>query len=1483
MVINDNNSHINSFTKGMNSDGAFDQIANTQYIFGQNIRITKNQFLGGSNDYSSVHEGIVTPVPVGTDITKKQNVNIVGNIISVQSIERLGVIVTAEGKNMHVYKIEVDERTNECTKFKQIWHANNLWKGEVPEKISTVLYKELENVIKLYIADGEHPIISLRVDDDSEGKYESNGVAAGVDDLINNRIIPKQRVKIIDVISGRLTTSQVQYTYRCYNKYGNSTQLAPLTNKIQVIDPSRSKESGNAENTETSIGLSISIDISEFSDYDRLQVYRLSYIIPGQDAEVDLIYDGNIKKDDGTINNPFVLNDVGIDPLQKLSMEEFAAMSGLILVPQVIEQNQEYMFCANVKDDTIIKGTITPSSTKPTIVQASVVLSDKISGDIPDHGNHSYYNGEYNNIKDVESGQVVSTVSDYFSQRGVSPELVKANYNNIFTSSLLRSLRRGETYKYAIVFYDKYGRRTDVKNIHSVDIKEYGAAGYTPFDIENGSLIAKPLGVRITIPQFTPSEGSKSDIIGCQIVRRSSSEIYQRNLLQVALARPISQGLLDLKVEDLNDITSEDQVKNSPYYPSGFLSVSALYIVPHYYTPELMQLRYAEPTSVMMSLPQYKILSAHTKNHKLYQIFSSEIDFRRNDVLSRINTSDSVIQEVCYMHSVFSRYTNGTKHETYNGTFPIENSLDVMEASTVSGSAQPTSYSHISMATAGPDEKRWYYIDRSYIDTTKSVIFSFENSDVSRGTLLYIDTAMQGGTTEDHIIYGPDITIGQDLYGNWHAINFINTAINNNYPLYISVVNQDAGTLTISVQNRSDVSNEDEGFITIRRDRIKKLSSDEKHSLHYIFNFFINAGKSGFGSNNVNQIKDVKIPNWDSGFTEVQTQSGAQNKLYVSTAVKKYKSFSTNIDSYTYNNWVSFGKYDLRPGKDDDSVNMDGYENYNEGQELIGAQSQMNFWKEHTEEDARNGYIAAGPSCFLLTTQNETGMFPLNQPRFYTSICNIQHSPKLTDVQSDDFTQYFGFGNYFNLTYDPQKDKFLCNNKEELIVFDGDVYITPHEFTTMYKAYDFNSVDTLQSTQIVNYVPLESKVNTYFDYGMNMMNTQSENLIYEPGHIDGVTTQDRPAHQYNMIYSDNDASNDVFTLISTDQNETNQFKQRAYYSDLKTNGEFIDNFLIFKAASFIDVNAQYGQITNMLTDKNALYYWQDYACGKFSVNERSLINDQNSNTIMLGQAGILSRYDYISTRYGMRLHDFCARSTEGGVFWVDINNKAIAALAENKAVNYGEQLGVQNIVNNRITQDVPYVDYDVQNDEVLCKCFGEDQIIFNIKYNLATSLYTRRYDDILYIKNHIYGLTAPDGIRKYNYLDYNNNNHTFLHPLQLSFVVNPMASVTKVFDSQQLVPIKRDAFVEPVDNTYILDPTTMSFETDIVRKTYGDTMEPYTDREGNIIYNVPRYTVGEGYGNRIRGKWMRVNINNDNPTEYFTISHIITKFRQSYS
>lgn len=1399
MVINDNNSQINSFTKGMNSDSAYDQIENTQYVFGKNIRITKNQSLGGSADYSSVHEGIVAPVLRGVSVTNGTfdfgDSNKQYKILYINTVDDLGVIIATkvdDTKTILVYRFKINPETNTITTnpaLQTVWTYAGLWKGTVPDKVSAVLYKELDNVIKLYIADGEHPIITLRVDDYGVSYYNQHtggSMNMNPDDLMNNRIMPQDRVFIDNIITGRLVTSQVQYTYRYYNKYGNSSQLAPLTNKIQVIDSSRSKETGNAENTETSIGFSLSINTSDYNNrFNRIQVFRLSYIKPGEDAEVALIYDDKIDTDVDT----FILNDIGIEPLQKYTMEEFSAMQGLILIPQTIEQNQEYLFCGNVKDDTIIKNLTVQKGIYTTPIYAEVTLTNTSAGTIPNTGNNKYTSSSYFKYYSNDSNTGIS-VTSYLKQRGINPGNssdgwnVADNYNNIFTSSLLRSLRREENYKYAIIFYDKYGRRSDVQPIQSGDGTIYipgVAESRDIFEYSDSTVKARPVGLKIDIPSITGDEDfDLSTIIGCQIVRRSSSDIYQKTLLQVALARPVRQGLLELHVDDPDTIT-EGTVKKSPYYPTGLLNNNTVTIYPSHYNE----------FDVAIKSPTY----AKTDNYKLFQIFSSEIDFRRDDVYSRLSYSDLNIVPLLAVGSEYTGYSNNT---------------------------------------------------------------------VLENRALYAT-----GSLSDPV----------DILGN---------------------------------------------NIQIDRRLVEKLTIDKKQAQHWVFNFY-NREKIARPSTSpkANSIKDVKIADWKDTYTDIIKDDNND----IRTAIKKYRSYTTNIDSYIYNNWVSFGKYDFRPGLSNEP-NQESTQN--EAQDMLDHHGYYESWLSNPtipdplttlyweRYQLRNGYGGPGPSCFLMTSNQNINLPYTNTVQ--TVVCNITHTPKLSNVQSEQTEQYFGFGNYFPLVYSGGelrvKNPDGTVGENYMIVFDGDIYITPHEFTTQFKAYNFESIDTLQGTQVTNYIPLESKVNTYFDYGMNLMNTQSANLLYEPGSIDGVTTQERPLHQYNMIYSDNDASNDVFTLISTDKNETNNFKQRAYYSELKSNGEFIDNFLIFKATSFIDVDSKYGEITNMLTDKNTLYYWQDQAFGKFSVNERSLVNDQNSNTIMLGQAGILSRYDYMSTKYGMRLHDFCAKTTENGLFWVDINNKAVVGAINGQVVNYGEYTGVQNIINKNISTDVPYVDYDLQNNELLCKCFtGGDQIVFNTKYNIATAIYTRLYSVLFTVKNHLYSIYQQVVndlfyVNKLNYITHG-NNQAYLSPIQLEFVVNASASVTKVFDSQQIVPIKRGAF--SLTGSHIMDNTTLSFQTDLVETqnamsmnaTKGDTnpmspkyditnpvkLEPYTDREGNIVYNIPRYN-NQQYGSRIRGKWMKVALTKtmadassvaDKQDDLFTISHVITKFRQSFS
>ena len=138
------------------------------------------------------------------------------------------------------------------------------------------------------------------------------------------------------------------------------------------------------------------------------------------------------------------------------------------------------------------------------MVDANVILAELGTGDIPDPGVHYYKDG----YDDLLAGY---TVNDYLEERGINHELAKATYNDIITSSLLRSLRRGETYRYGIIFYDNKGRRTDVINIGSITIPEYSNS--RPFTVLGDRLIAKPVGVNLPMPTLRGE--SAKDIIGC--------------------------------------------------------------------------------------------------------------------------------------------------------------------------------------------------------------------------------------------------------------------------------------------------------------------------------------------------------------------------------------------------------------------------------------------------------------------------------------------------------------------------------------------------------------------------------------------------------------------------------------------------------------------------------------------------------------------------------------------------------------------------------------------------------------------------------------------------------------------------------------------------------------------------------------------------------------------------------------------------------
>lgn len=1392
---NAQNYQVNTFIKGMNSDTSLDAVDSSQYLFGKNIRITNNTLLYGDIN-SNTKEGIVAPVPVGIQYLSVIDDDTIINyeykdILATASIGNIGAIVLkGTDDKWHVYKAELIETYIKFTLLFKSSQTTNL------NRFSVVINKEQEGLIKLYIADGVNGIIQIFLENEELKKDLSEYYKPKVeDDLVSNKYFPQSKVKIIKVIGGQLKTQQVQYTYRLYQKYGVASKLAPLTNKIQVINNERSNEEGNAEDTKTSIGFSLQISDINTTLFDHIQLYRISYIKAGQQPEINLIKEQKIDQKEITIN------DIGQDSLMELSVDEFHAIGNQDIIPKVIETNQGYMFASNIKDETkfevdidfstklykkdgsIAEVDITADKLPLQTYEASdsgypvlggssdyiewrlinqiVQIQGDVNTEIPQYDNkQSQYDYISHFIDDPVSGTIrKERENDYdrniiYKNHGMSYEgiEIKNTYEDIFTSSLLRSLRRDEVYRYGIVLYDKYGRRTDVKWIADVCVP---SIEQLPITMKDGnSLYANSLGVRFIIKNV--NDLKSKGVVGYEIVRCEKSLEYSRILLQCALSRPVHQSKF------------EQSEYRTPYYPNFLMTTQFLYI-------KTMQTGDMwGPNSDNNNNNYYFDNNAtNVENKSLFQCFASEINIKRQDVLNSLS-QDSI------------------------KLLPID-----------------------------------------YITTIDKENYSFGIKKGSEPLIKYFN----GGNAKS------------------------------------------------SLNDKENVYNSENGIIQISRQYIE-FSKEDKPIDSHVIKLYDVVNLQDLVENNkvtIDSIKDVKNPLWDQGFTSIES-NGSNNEI--TSGVKSYKSYSTSIANENYVNWIANGMYDLA---------IYANESQNQLGNNDGARVYTDALTKGKPRSANsNGWIGPGPVCLLLKLNekeinaqtNKDSL--LNNQIYYstyapgTIISNITHTPvQFAGVGEYDkqYDSYISFGNYQSI----DKDSYI---------FDGDIYITPCEFISMFKTYDFKSIeDTLMSTQFVYYIPMETKINTFFDYGMNYRNTQNKNLQLEPGTITGITTQARPLHQYNNIYSDNDTSINVYYAQSLEKQETS-YPNRIVYSQHKTNGEAIDNWNVFAPIDFVDSDARYGVNTELMTVNDTLYLWQERAFGKLSVNERSLITDQNSNTIQLGQGGVLQRIDYINTKYGMREQDYSAIEAENNIYWIDILNKAIVAHTQGNVINYGEYVNVQNIINKNIVEDIPCIDYDLQNMELLCKCLEDgQQLIFNTKLGVATSVYTRKYTDTIAFNNILYTLQLNENSigRKdkiqYTPINYINVALSSLVPLELQFVVNNVPSTTKVFDNQKLVTLKRAA---SYDSTLAF-PINYSFETDLnmtgnigMEDPYGNITYFVTDREGNICYTIPReehvdLVTGRNVGLRLRGKWMKVNMTMDQPESFFTISHIITQYRQSYN
>lgn len=1213
MAANTDNTQINSFYKGMNSDLSYSMIQDGQYVRGENVRVTGLNQVGETNLTNGVGE--IRPIE-GVKITES-NIQPT-KILATGSIRDIGVIVYQDSVD-NIWKVGVFKNGHPD----DIQVIFNSEEEPQTDKFSIVLHHEIEDLDKLYIADGINPIKLVLIKQE-DGVFEK----VSKEDVESYPKIIFAPMIFEGLTDGQLKSGMVQYAYRLYKKYSIATDMSPTTNLIPIVN--KDSLEGYKQGRVSNAGVSLSITINkDYSFLDRIQIYRIHYEQNGQLPIISMIYDDYIGKLWGpeSNSNPSVpyniwtYDDHGTSELQTISLEEFNSISGVHIIPKVIETKNDYLFAAQIKD---IQSDVFNGITNE---QLGVELNE-VQTELVGDASYTYKeNGEYvpctrhNTIQRKTQDanwriHLNGFTGQMFNGQFIPEEdySIRSNptYSNPKVSYYLKSLRRGETYRYGIVLYDINGNSSGV--IHIGDYTVNNTNTFKEYDSDY-ELVVFPVGLQFTI-KWLPENCVAYEIVRC---RRTFADM-----------KNISQGVISKPIKRYNYIDASTGLdSNYPYTPSGFVTMqniryTGVYIDNH------------RPNG-----GNHTVQADNFDESNIIQFVSPEVLYTPDQFKSMMKDRDYKLQKINTLYSDSGVYMSGYYLPAINNTaiaftqYGDAGNYELTISSEATASWAKTFYRYQGVASTLPpvDMYKWEYVPPTDQFITRDIV-----EDVGKQSGI----AMNFPTIKN---------IKQKAYS------------------YIKLYNQ-----TITNEQTVDIT----------------------------------------ASIVANELQ------WNDVFEHNVTEN---------QVVNKYEDFAQNIGVEEFNNVVIGGYYGTNiqlknSGYDPDVVY------FNTGQNELD-------WNE----DDRI-FCGAGGRTAVLQLNQPLAKEPFAQTDIrymYTYLCNIQKDcipyggkPSKTDV-------YYSHGQYFT------------SNVKTGVVFDGDTYILPMEYVSMHKIYFSTAYDTVPSHMIAYSIPVETSINMSYADGDEISkeytsNGNITNVQTEPSNVYGIYSQDEPLYSYNTVYS-TDTTARLFAPAE-DEEDTNAQKSidyRVMHSNIKSNGEYIDSWLKYQPANYIDVESKYGQITHLRNFHNKLLFWQEQATGLLSVNERVQISDDNNLPLILGTGGVLDRYDYLDDTAGMKKEQYCDTMSDTTLYWYDDDNNEMRAYADGSGiVQLNKVYGTQNLMHEYDDDNTPWMFYDKKYNEAVLDLSNNPKwsIAYNEQVKAFTSLYNVGFDGAVTFKDGIYLLNT---------------------------------------------------------------------------------------------------------------------------------------------
>ena len=646
MATNENTYQIHDFSNGMDTDTSDALISNKSYRMAKNLRYITD--VDENTGELRLIEGAKFIDALSEDIEMERGVGGL-KILAFNSIRNVGAII-CENDARHWVVCRMEYVDNALRFFKVFgWCTTPLGDPEagLTTKISTVLKWEDPTRLQLYIADGDNPLMKINLYDtanSSDIKYVSTA----------KQQTTLHGIEINNVLNGgSLVAGLVQYTYRLYNKNNVSTRVSVVSKLASIQNTNITAGAIGLESQEVSqIGLQIkvSVDNDVQSTYDRIQIYRISYVQQGQIPTISLIYDGKYELIDGA----FLYSDVGTTDLQKITLEEFNSISGITIKPKVIEQKNNILFAGNISyetddlDEELLKADFRAFSSgdgvslnnipSQNVQNRNLDLSKEYDitswYDIAD-GRTSQIGGTGKYITwRLKTKEAVAELMSYPKNRYSDHDQLKTINGTRDPKYSVRGLAHDEIYRYGIILYSKSGIKYPVKwvvDIRTPKLESNPKSLYqqlSTIDNSNNADVKVEASVMM-YPEFALTQNIKDKISGYEIVR------VIRHAQDMAT---ISQGIISaaVKANGQNHFCSSGMpfVDHALYFEAERRS-------------EADQRFYAVFGEVDEETGERKNTIAETSINVL-QFYSPETAYNQNDLVQLMNSNKNLYLQVLY-------------------------------------------------------------------------------------------------------------------------------------------------------------------------------------------------------------------------------------------------------------------------------------------------------------------------------------------------------------------------------------------------------------------------------------------------------------------------------------------------------------------------------------------------------------------------------------------------------------------------------------------------------------------------------------------------------------------------------------------------------------------------------------------------------------------------------------------------------------------